>query len=95
MSRIALLAALAATLSACAANDWARMQAEFAEVAPNCGLHGVDLQRDARDRRLLHLVFRHRSNMALQATNDGRVACVGHWANERGYRLATSGGTRS
>ena len=91
MMRIALLAAFAASLAACATNDWPQMRADFAEVAPNCGLHGVDLERDARDRRLLHLIFGHRNNMAQQARDDGRVACMEHWAHERGYRLTTAG----
>ncbi|HEX8363720.1 MAG TPA: hypothetical protein VF603_00375 [Allosphingosinicella sp.] len=79
----------AAALGACTANGWERMQAEFPEVRANCGLHGTHLERDRRDRRLLHLVFRHRSNMALQASQDGRVACAQLWAEEQGFRLTT------
>lgn len=81
---------LALFLAGCATNSWARIQAEFPEVRANCRLHGVDLMRDATDRRLLHLVFRHRNNMELQARQDGRLACAEHWARERGYRVTTS-----
>ena len=86
MRRAATVLASAA-LGACTANGWERMQAEFPEVRANCGLHGTYLERDRRDRRLLHLVFHHRNNMAFQATQDGRVACAQLWAEEQGFRL--------
>jgi hypothetical protein len=79
-----------AVLASCATDRFERLQTEFAEVSVNCRLHGVDLMRDAADRRLLHLVFRHRNNMELQARQDGRLACAEHWARERGYRVTTS-----
>jgi hypothetical protein len=66
------------------------MQAEFAGVKIDCRLHGTRLERDARDKRLLRLVFLHRSNMVLQAELDGRVACAEAWAQENGYRMTTS-----
>lgn len=81
--------ALVAALAGCATGGWARMQAEFPEVRANCGLTGTFIERDRRERRLLRLVFRHRSNMALQARQDGRVACAQLWAEEQGWRLAT------
>jgi hypothetical protein len=90
MMRSAAFLAAAAALGACAANGWARMQAEFPEVRANCGLSGTYLERDRRDRRLLRLLFRHRSNMALQARRDGRVACAQLWAEEQGFRLTTA-----
>jgi hypothetical protein len=80
----------AATLAGCATDRFERLQAEFAEVSANCRLSGVALLRDATDRRLLHLVFRHRNNMELQARQDGRLACAEHWARERGYGVTTS-----
>ena len=89
MMRTAAILAAAAALGACAANGWERMQAEFPEVRANCGLSSTYLERDRRDRRLLHLIFRHRSNMALQARLDGRVACAQLWAEEQGFRLTT------
>ncbi|MEA3040985.1 MAG: hypothetical protein QOC65_474 [Sphingomonadales bacterium] len=89
MRQVVLLAG-AAALAGCATGRWERMQAEFPEVRANCGLSGTYLERDRRDRRLLHLVFRHRSNMALQARQDGRVACAQLWAEEQGFRLATA-----
>ena len=87
--RLIALGAAAAALAGCAADRAARMQEEFAEVQANCGLPGTVIERDRRDPRLLRLVFRHRSNMALQATQDGRVACVQLWAEEHGFRLTT------
>lgn len=72
------------------AGGWARMLEEFPEVRANCGLSGTYLERDRRDPRLLHLVFRHRSNMALQARQDGRVACAQLWAEEQGFRLTAA-----
>ena len=89
MTRLAGILAVAAALGACTAPGWERMQAEFPEVRANCGLSGTYLERDRRDRRLLHLVFRHRSNMALQARQDGRVGCAQLWAEEQGFRLTT------
>ena len=77
-------------LGACAHDRWARMQAEFPEVTANCRVPGVELERDRRDKRLLRLVFRHRSNMRMRAEQDGRLACFQHWARERGYRLVAS-----
>jgi hypothetical protein len=88
ISSILILATLA--LAGCATDRFERLQAEFAEVSANCRLSGVALMRDASDRRLLHLVFRHRNNMELQARQDGRLACAEHWARERGYRVTTS-----
>ncbi|HEX8215948.1 MAG TPA: hypothetical protein VF577_00665 [Allosphingosinicella sp.] len=79
----------ALALGACATGDWARMQAEFPEVRANCGLHGTRIERDRRDPRLLHLRFGHRNNEALQARQDGRVACAQLWAEEQGFRLTT------
>ena len=90
VSRLFPALAAAATLAGCATGgSWSRMQAEFPEVRANCGLTGTYIERDRRDRRLLHLVFRHRSNMALQARQDGRVACAQLWAEEQGWRLTT------
>jgi hypothetical protein len=89
MMRQASLIAAIGTLGGCTADGWSRMQAEFPEVSVNCGLHGTYLERDRHDRRLLHLVFRHRSNMALQARQDGRFACAQLWAEEQGFRLTT------
>jgi hypothetical protein len=80
----------AAALCACATDDWARVQEEFAQVRGNCRLQGTRLERDARDKRLLRLVFLHRSNMALQAEQDGRLACAEAWARENGYEMTTS-----
>ena len=88
MRRGAVVAA-AAALGACAGTGWERMQAEFPEVRANCALHGTYLERDRRDRRLLHLIFRHRNNMTAQARQDGRVACAQLWAEEQGFRLTT------
>ena len=88
--RLALPLAAAVAVSSCATGgSWSRMQAEFPEVRANCGLSGTYIERDRRDRRLLHLVFRHRSNMALQARQDGRVACAQLWAEEPGWHLTT------
>jgi hypothetical protein len=84
-----VVTAAVAALAACATDGWARMEEEFADVRVNCGLAGTYLERSRLDGRLLHLVFRHRSNMALQARQDGRLACAEHWAQERGYRLTT------
>jgi hypothetical protein len=84
---LVLTAAVAA--SACATGDWARIQADFPSVQANCGLPGTIIERSRSDPRLIHLVFRHRSNMALQAREDGRVACAQHWAEEQGFRLTT------
>lgn len=95
MRRLAMpLIAAAAALAGCATGDWERMQAEFPEVRENCGVPGAELERDRRDRRLLHLVFRHRSNMQERAERDGRVACFQHWARERGYRLVSTDANR-
>ena len=88
---ILVLAAAAAGLGGCATGDWSRMQAEFPDVSANCGVPGVELERDEVDKRLLRLVFRHRSNMRMRAERDGRVACFQHWARERGYRLVAAG----
>lgn len=90
MKRILPVAA-AAMLAACVTSDWERMLDEFPDVRRNCGLSTVELERDRRDRRLLHLVFRHRNNMQQQAQDDGRFSCVELWANERGYRLLSAG----
>jgi hypothetical protein len=91
VSRLLLAPAVAAALVSCATGgSWPRMQAEFPEVSANCGLSGTYIERDRRDRRLLHLVFRHRSNMALQARQDGRFACAQLWAEEQGWRLTTA-----
>jgi|GEM_PF-7120903 len=80
-----------AMLAGCATGEWARIQEEFPEVRSNCGVRGVQLQRDRSDRRLLWLVFPQRSAVEAQAARDGRLACFEHWARERGYRLETAG----
>ncbi|HKR25615.1 MAG TPA: hypothetical protein VJS15_10170, partial [Allosphingosinicella sp.] len=85
-----LVASLGAVLLAgCVTDSWARMQEEFAEVRVNCRLAGTILERDLHDRRLLRLIFRQRNAEELAASRDGRLACVQHWAAERGYRLTT------
>ena len=91
MTRVLPAAAAAAALAACATSGWERMRDEFPEVRANCRLSGTEIERDRSDPRLLHLVFRHRSNMAAQARDDGRLACAEHWARERGYRLVAAG----
>jgi hypothetical protein len=83
---------VAATLGACASDGWKQLREEFPEVRANCGLRGTLLQRDATDKRLLRLVFRQRYNARLQASRDGSLACVEHWARERGWRVTTAPG---
>jgi len=88
--RTLLILIITATLSACAGRDWNGLQEEFPNVSANCGLRGVLLQRDGSHKRLLRLVFRQRHNAALQASRDGSLACVEHWARERGWRVTTA-----
>jgi hypothetical protein len=89
---ILILGALLAG-SGCATRgpSWTGMQAEFVEVRLNCGLHGTALRRDAKDRRLLHIVFSQRNDERATAIRDGRMACAQLWAEERGYRLSGEG----
>lgn len=91
-TQFVLIVVVGAALSACVSNGWTQLQQEFPEVRANCGLRGTLLQRDATHKRLLHVVFRQRHNAALQARRDGSLACVEHWARERGWRLATGPG---
>lgn len=79
-----------ASLGACASQGWERLKGEFPQVQGRCGLPGTFLERDSRDRRLLHLGFRHRNNEAAEARHDGRLACAEHWALKRGWRLTTA-----
>lgn len=88
-SDIAILVA-AAALGGCASQSWDRLQREFPLAKGNCRLHGTLLQRDSGDRRLLRLLFLHRNNEAEQARQDGRLACLEHWARERGWRVTTA-----
>ena len=88
---LALILASSAALSACASDGWKQVREEFPEVSANCGLRGTLLRRDATDKRLLRLVFRQRHNARLQASRDGSLDCVEHWARERGWRLVTGG----
>jgi len=80
-----------AALSACTGHGWKQLQEEFPEIRTNCGLKGTVLERDAGDKRLLRLGFLQRHNAALQASRDGSLACIEHWARERGYRVVTGG----
>lgn len=89
---IAAILMAGAALSGCASHGWRQLQEEFPEVRDNCGLRGTLLQRDTADKRLLRLFFLQRSNAALQARRDGSLACVEHWARERGWRLTTGPG---
>lgn len=89
---LALVLAGAVVTGACASNGWKQVKGEFPEVSANCGLRGVVLQRDATDKRLLRLVFRQRHNARLQASRDGSLDCVEHWARERGWRVTTAPG---
>jgi hypothetical protein len=95
VSRVAA-SALSLMVAGCATDGWTRISGDWPEVRANCRLSGTYIERDVRDRRLLRLTFRHRSNMRLVAEQDGRVACAEHWARERGYRLTTApaGGDR-
>lgn len=81
----------AAAMSGCAGHGWKQVREEFPEVRANCGLRGTTIRRDGSDKRLLHLLFRQRHNAALQASRDGSLACVEHWARERGWRITTGG----
>ncbi len=76
--------------ASCAGHGWKQLQEEFPEVRVNCGLRGTLIERDAVDKRLLRLVFRQRYNARLQASRDGSLACVEHWARERGWRVTTA-----
>ena len=87
--KAALALVIPAALVACAASDWARLQAEFPDVRANCGLGGASIERDRHDGRLIRLVFRQRNAEELAAAREGRLACAQHWARERGYRLTT------
>jgi hypothetical protein len=89
---ICIVFGLMVGLGACAAGGWKQLQDEFPEVRANCGLRGTVLERDGDDRRLLRLVFRQRYNARLQASRDGSLACVEHWARERGWRVTTAPG---
>lgn len=89
---ISFILIMGAFLGGCANSGWKSLQEEFPEVRDNCSLRAVLLQRDATDKRLLRLVFLQRSNVALQARLDGSLACVEHWARERGWRLTTGPG---
>ena len=90
MRRVLGLLGAASALAGCATGGgWARMEREFAQVRANCMLLGTDIERDRRDRRLIHLIFRHRNNMVMQAREEGRVACAQLWAEEQGWRLTT------
>ena len=91
ISSILIAGASVALIAGCTSNRWSRIEAEFPEVRANCRLSGTFLERDARDRRLLHLIFRHRNAEEIAARQDGRLACAEHWARERGYRLTTAG----
>jgi len=90
---ISLILALggAAALAGCATNSWAQMEEEFPEVRMNCGLVRTYLERDPDDERGLRLIFPQRNNAAMQARAEGSLACVEHWAAERGYTLTTGG----
>jgi hypothetical protein len=81
----------AAILAGCTTGRWERLQAEFPEVRANCGLARVQLLRDRRDPGLLWLLFQQRHAIEVATRRDGRLACVEHWARERGYRLDTAG----
>lgn len=81
-----------AALSAGATHGWDRLREEFPQVRANCGLRGAVLERDRTDKRLLRLVFRRRNNAVVQAERNGSLACVEHWARERGWRLTTEPG---
>lgn len=85
-----LVMLVGATASACASENWRQLREEFPEVSANCGLRGTLLERDRSDKRLLRLVFRQRYNARLQAARDGSLACVEHWARERGWRVTTA-----
>jgi len=73
---------LAAALAACATTPSIGLEAEFAEAAANCGLPTAQLVRDPADPKLLGLSF-----PAPVAVGEGSLACLTHWARERGYRL--------
>jgi len=81
--------ALSVATAACAGDGWKRLQEEYPEVRANCGLKRAVLHRDAKDKGLLRLTFPQRYNAGLQARQDGSLACVEHWARERGWRLTT------
>lgn len=87
---IALVLAGGTVVAACAGHGWGQMRSEFPEVSVNCGLRGVKLERDPDDRRLLRLAFRQRYNARLQASLDGSLDCLHHWARERGWRVTTA-----
>ena len=82
--------AVAALLSGCATDRYAKAEAEFPDVRANCRLRGIILERVEKDSKLLRLVFRQRHNARLQAGRDGSLACVEHWAVKRGYRITTA-----
>jgi hypothetical protein len=65
------------------------LRAEFGEVAGNCALPRHALTIDTKARRI-QLAFLHRSNIRIQAEQNGSLGCARHWAQERGYRLVTS-----
>ena len=90
--RAALSSMLILVTASCASQGWKQLQEEFPEVRANCGLRGTVLERDGSDKRLLRLVFRQRHNAALQASRDDSLACVEHWARERGWRVTTAPG---
>jgi hypothetical protein len=92
LTHVAFTLVAGAAMSACASNGWKQLQEEFPEVSANCGLRGTLLERDRHDKRLLRLVFRQRYNARLQASRDGSLACVEHWARERGWRVTTAPG---
>jgi hypothetical protein len=79
--------ALTSMLCACATGRRERIEAEFPEVAQNCGLPHTRLVRDARDKRLVHLEFLDRSAVEIAASMDGRLSCITLWTEERGFRL--------
>jgi hypothetical protein len=87
---IALVAALAAATAA--QSPLEDLFEEFPEVAMNCELPEAALARftdEGRNVRLLlpRATYRRRGEPAVA----GRIACIEHWARERGLRLRVYG----
>jgi hypothetical protein len=86
------IAALAIT--ACATRDASSergtgigLRQEFEEARTNCGLPRLLMQASDRDPRVLLFRFPQRYDAPGSAERDGSLACLTHWAHERGLIL--------
>jgi len=82
-----LLSLVAISASACAHRQQIDLRREFEEARLNCRVPRLLMQASDRDPRVLLVRFPQRYHAYGSAERDGSLACLTHWAHERGLTL--------